>query len=488
LSLVTLVWSMAAASALTLALLYALIGGLVERRDRANLMFCLVAVATVLVARAEVGLMHAGSVTEFGAWARWYHLPLFLGIAGQLLFVRYYLSAGRDWLLWGIIGARLVVLILNFMVEPNFNWSHIDSLNHVRFLGESVAVVGHAELRPWQWLPTATRMAMVVFVVDAAQQLWRRGGPQAQHRALVVGIGFAVPTAASVVLAQSVVLGLARLPVLGTLTFMMTIAVMTFELSREVLQSRRALQEVTELRRELARAGRISALGQLASALAHELAQPLGAILRNAEAAELQLEKPAPDLAELKTILADIRKDDTRAGEVIDRMRAMIKRRSVETRPLLVEELLRDTIALTHAEALARHVVLDYAVAPGLPPVVADRVHISQVLLNLIINGMDAIEGSPAEHKRILIEARAGAQRTVEVAVSDSGPGVKPEMVERIFDPFFTTKPHGMGMGLPVSRSIVEAHGGRLWAELNQGGRGLRFRFTLPAAARGAAA
>jgi signal transduction histidine kinase len=486
-SLITLVWSMAAASALTLALLYALIGGLVERRDRANLMFCLVALATVLAARAEVGMMHAGSVTEFGEWARWYHLPLFLGIAGQLLFVRYYLGAGRDWLLWGIIGARLVVLVLNFMVEPNFNWSHIDSLSHVRFLGESVAVVGHAQLRPWQWLPTAARLLMVVFVLDAAHQLWRRGGPQARHRALVVGIGFAVPTAASVVLAQSVVLGLARLPVLGTLTFMMTIAVMTYELSREVLQSRRALQEVTELRRELARAGRISALGQLASALAHELAQPLGAILRNAEAAELQLEKPAPDLAELKTILADIRKDDTRAGEVIDRMRAMIKRRSVETRSLSVEELLRDTIALTHAEALARRVRLDYAVAPGLPPVAADRVHISQVLLNLIINGMDAIEGSPSEHKRILIEARAGAQRTVEVAVSDWGPGVKAEVIERIFDPFFTTKPHGMGMGLPVSRSIVEAHGGRLWAELNQDGRGLRFRFTLPAAARGAA-
>jgi len=486
-SLVTLVWSMAAASALTLALLYAFIGGLVERRDRANLMFCLVALATVMVARAEVGMMHAADIAEFGAWARWYHLPLFLGIVGQLLFVRYYLNAGRDWLMWSIIGARLVVLVLNFLVEPNFNWTHIDSLNHVRFLGESVAVVGHAELRHWQWLPTATRILTVLFVADAAQQVWRRGGPQARHRALVVGLGLGVPLAGGVLLAQTAVLGLARLPVLGTLTFMITIAVMAYELSREVLQSRRAQQEVTELRRELARAGRISALGQLASALAHELAQPLGAILRNAEAAELQLQKSVPDLDELRNILSDIRRDDTRAGEVIDRMRAMIKRGSVETRSLSVEDLLRDTIALTHAEALSRHVRLTCTVAPGLPPVAADRVHVSQVLLNLIINGMDAIENNPSEPKQILIEASAGANRTVEVAVSDSGPGIKPELIERIFEPFFTTKTHGMGMGLAVSRTIVEAHGGRLWAELNSGEGGLRFRFTLPAASGAAA-
>jgi signal transduction histidine kinase len=487
-SLVTLVWSMAAASALTLAVLYALIGGLVERRDRANLMFCLVAVATAVMARTEVGMMHAVDAEEFGEWARWYHLPLFAGTVGQLLFVRYYLGTGRPWLMWTIIGARFVVLVVNFMVEPNFNWTHIDSLNHVRFLGENVAIVGHAELRHWQWLPTTTRLLMVLFVADAAMQLWRRGGPQAHHRALVVGIGFAVPVAGAVALAQSAVLGLARLPVLGTVTFMVTVAVMAYELSREVLQSRRAALEVTELRRELARAGRISALGQLASALAHELAQPLGAILRNAEAAELQLQKPAPDLEELRVILGDIRKDDSRAGEVIERMRAMIKRRSVETRALPVEDLLRDTIALTHAEAVSRHVRLDWSVDPGLPPVAADRVHISQVLLNLVINGMDALESSPSDAKRILIEARAGSHRTVEVVVTDSGPGISPELIERIFDPFFTTKAHGMGMGLPVSRTIVEAHGGRLWAEPNKAGRGLKFRFTLPCAARGALA
>jgi signal transduction histidine kinase len=128
---------------------------------------------------------------------------------------------------------------------------------------------------------------------------------------------------------------------------------------------------------------------------------------------------------------------------------------------------------------LARHVALDCLVAPGLPLVAGDRVHLSQVLLNLIINGMDAIQTSPATNKRVVIEARSREEGGVEVAVTDSGPGVPPEVFDKVFDPFYTTKSGGLGMGLPISRTIIEAHGGRLWAEHAPSGRGLTFRFTL---------
>jgi signal transduction histidine kinase len=132
-------------------------------------------------------------------------------------------------------------------------------------------------------------------------------------------------------------------------------------------------------------------------------------------------------------------------------------------------------------------VILHCSIAASLPPVAADRVQISQVLLNLVINGMDAMASCPAPGRHLLIDARSSDEQTILVTVADSGPEVRPEMMNRMFDPFFTTKPDGMGMGLPVSRSIVEAHGGRLWAEPNVGGNGLSMRFTLARAASGLA-
>jgi signal transduction histidine kinase len=130
-------------------------------------------------------------------------------------------------------------------------------------------------------------------------------------------------------------------------------------------------------------------------------------------------------------------------------------------------------------------VKLDVEVPANLPPVRGDRVHLQQVLLNLILNGMDALNGASPEHRRIVVSARVGDAQTVEIAVSDTGHGIAPEKLARVFDPFFTTKPDGMGMGLPISRTIIEAHGGRLWAESNNGD-GATFRFTLPAAEKAA--
>ncbi len=483
---VTLVWSVAAAFTLTFTLLYGLLW-LSDTRRLENLMFCLAVLGFVGLAGVELGMMHAASAAEYERWAYWYHLPLFVGITAQVLFVRYYLGSGRDWLMWTVIFTRLVVLLANFVLEPNFNFERINSIAHVSFLGEQVTVIDSAVVRPWQWLPLLNCVLFVLYIADAALTLWRRGDPQARQRALVVGLGFVVPLALGVALSQSAVLGIARLPILGAPSFLLTAAVMGVELSRQLLLGRRAGEEATELRGELARIGRISALGQLATALAHELNQPLGAILRNAEAAELLLEQPAPNVPELKAIMADIRKDDSRAGAVIDKMRAMIRRNSAETRSVPVQELVRDTLTLAHAEALERQVILNCSFAASLPPVAADRVQISQVLLNLIINGMDAMASCPPPGRRLLIEAHAADAATVMVTVADSGPGIRPDMVARMFDPFFTTKPDGMGMGLPVSRSIVEAHGGRLWAESNVGGRGLSMRFTLPRAAAGVA-
>jgi C4-dicarboxylate-specific signal transduction histidine kinase len=232
-------------------------------------------------------------------------------------------------------------------------------------------------------------------------------------------------------------------------------------------------------RTELAHVTRVSTMGQLTSTLAHELNQPLGAILRNAEAAEIFLQKEKPDLEEIRAILADIRKDDRRAGHVISRMRSLLKRRSLELKSLDIAELLEEAISLAQPDARARRVFLTLQLREKLPAVRGDRVHLQQVLLNLILNGMDSMAGVAASQRLLTVSAKTNKEKNVEVSVSDTGAGIATDKIERLFEPFFTTKTNGMGMGLAISQTIIEAHGGKIWGGNNET-RGAVFFFTLP--------
>ena len=249
----------------------------------------------------------------------------------------------------------------------------------------------------------------------------------------------------------------------------------------DITRRKRAELEIVQQRNELAHVGRVSTMGQLASALAHELSQPLGAILRNAEAAELFMQSDPPDLEEVRAILADIRKDDQRAGEIIDHMRALLKRRGLERVPLNLAEVVEEVVPLVQPDAVNRRVKLEVEVPKDLPPVRGDRVQLQQVLLNLILNGMDAMNELSAEARRLRVRVRQSDAGTIEVAVADAGRGVPAEKLARLFEPFFTTKPEGMGLGLPISSTIIEAHGGRIWAQNSPAGA--TFFFTVPVAA-----
>lgn len=242
---------------------------------------------------------------------------------------------------------------------------------------------------------------------------------------------------------------------------------------------RSAQHKLHQLRQELAHSGRVTLVGQFAASLAHELGQPLGAILRNADTAEILLQREPLDRDELGAILADIRKDDRRAGDVIDRLRALLKRRAPDMQELSLHEVVADVTTIARPDAVARRVMLTSEIPPELPCVHADRVHVQQVLLNLISNALDALDGASGVTRSVTVEARRGDDGWVEVAVHDNGSGIDADAMGRVFNAFHTSKETGMGMGLPISRSIVEGHGGRLWAERNPD-RGTTFRFTLP--------
>ena len=252
------------------------------------------------------------------------------------------------------------------------------------------------------------------------------------------------------------------------------------KICRDITGQKEAEAEIRKQRAELAHVSRVSTLGQLTSALTHELNQPLGAILRNAEAAELFLQSDRPDLNEVRAILADIRKDDQRAGQVIERMRSLLKRRSLVSNPLDVREVVEDTVALVRPDLLTRQVKLSLTLADRLPMVPGDRVHLQQVLLNLILNSLDAMNGNATEDRELTVRVKANGAGFLEVSVRDCGHGLTPNASRELFEPFYTTKPNGMGMGLAISRTIIEAHGGKIRAE-NNPDRGATFTFTLPA-------
>jgi two-component system sensor kinase FixL len=252
--------------------------------------------------------------------------------------------------------------------------------------------------------------------------------------------------------------------------------------SVDVTERKKAEVELTQQRNEFAHLARVMTLSELSGSLAHELNQPLAIILTNAQAAQRLLAQQPPDLTEVRDILADIVSEDERAGEVIRRLRALLKPGQTQHLPLSVNEIVEDVLRIARSDLIGRGVTVHTALAESAPQVLGDRIQLQQVLLNLILNGSDAMAGNPPAHRHLTLET-VHRDGWVRISVSDTGCGL-PSEPERIFQPFYTTKKDGLGLGLPICRSIVSTHHGRLWAEPNVATRhGATFHVELPAPA-----
>jgi two-component system sensor kinase FixL len=601
---VTMIWSAAAGAAALLSIVHALVW-VYDRRARGNLAFAIACLGLAGASFIELEMLRAATPQQWGEFIWWSHIPLFLLVSGMAVFMRLYLGAGRLWLLAAVIAMRGVILLLNLLSEPNFNFERIDAIGQVAFLGEQVTVATSAVTGKYQWLALLASLLFPAFIVDVVVTLWRRRTAEARRMALLIGGPVLASVLLSWLLTQLVIWRAVQLPVLLIPPFFIALAAMAVEVSRDVVRAARlardlresqqrleltasaagiglwtwdsstarvwateraraimgfdpvaaisladilrlvhpadeheltallhtalkrggqhavqfrivtaegsvrwiaaqgnveldasnksvlvrgvvrdvtqqhnAEEEVGELRRKLAHAGRVTMLGQLASALAHELSQPLSAIQHNVETAQILLERAPVDMRLLRDIVEDVLRDDRRAADVVQRLRTWLKQGRINMEAVRLHELAQDVVALVRDDAMAKRVSIECAVPRTLPPVRADRVHLSQVLLNLIMNGMEAVTTNAPPQRRVSIQARVCTDGCCEVSVSDSGPGIPPDQLERIFEPFVTAKAEGMGIGLSISRSIVEAHGGRLWAE--NGPRGATFHLTVP--------
>jgi C4-dicarboxylate-specific signal transduction histidine kinase len=254
-----------------------------------------------------------------------------------------------------------------------------------------------------------------------------------------------------------------------------------FVITRLVARTRRREEDLRHAQADLERVTRVTTMGELVASIAHEVNQPLAAVVTNANAALRWLAADPPNLDEVRQATVRIIADGNRASDVVARIRALLTKSERRREPLSLDEVIGDVVALTKGAALRNgtSVHLELSADPAL--VLADRVQIQQVLLNLILNGMEAMNGMTGRARTLTIQSRPHEGNGILVAVRDSGAGISDEHLPRIFDPFYTTKSGGLGMGLAIGRSIIEAHGGRIWATTDPAG-GSTFQFTLPAA------
>jgi PAS domain S-box-containing protein len=251
----------------------------------------------------------------------------------------------------------------------------------------------------------------------------------------------------------------------------------------DIDDQKRAEEALRQARGDLARINRVTTMGELAASLAHEISQPISGAITNTNVCMRKLGHDKPDLEEVRAVVTRIERDAKRAAEIIARIRLQFEKNSVSQETVDISETIRETVALLRSEAMRHSISIRTELASDLPQIVGDRVQLQQVVMNLIVNSIEAMKDVDGT-RELVIKSQRAENEQVLVSMSDTGIGLPDQLVDQIFDPFFTTKPHGTGMGLRISRSIIETHGGRLWA-VGSPGRGATFHLNLPAIADG---
>jgi len=431
------------------------------------------------IAIAELLLMRSNNSLEAFRVLNWANIATLILITGLTVFIRATLKTGSIPLAESAIGVRLLgAILIPLKFDPSY--FHPGSWPKIQFLGESVSAPSAAALSSWWFLNEIGNLLFILFVIHACFHAWRTADSEKRRMASTLGISIFLFAVIASSLSFLINRGILQIPYVVSIPFLLVLLMLIREFTLQVTRGNErhelAKQKILELREQLREAEKSYFLGQMSSTFAHELGQPLGSILRNAETAELILQQPSDDTKELMAVIRDIKKDDLRAMQIINKIRSLIAHRPIQFKPLRIQKLVEQVLDLARTETRKNSIPMGTDIPADLPPVQGDELLLQQVLLNLLNNAMEAQENQ--ENAFICISARQKTADEIELSVTDDGPGIPKETREHLFKPFRSSKTNGMGIGLAISRTIMATHQGQLWLDKEITDRTV-FRLTL---------
>lgn len=448
-----------------------------NRSLHAYLLSSLMAFSAGVSAMLELGLLLTESLDTYRVLMLWENVAIFMILVPMVWFIQAYFGTGRRWLAIAITLLWILGVLVNFLSPHSLTFSEVSELQRLTTgWGEAFTIPLGTE-NPWKLLVDIASLLILVYVGDAAVRLWRQRG---QRTALVIGGGIIFFILLAGIHTPLVDAGVIATPYMISFAFLAIVISMSYQLAVDAMRAAQYAQELLQSQHAVERLARANLLGELSSTLAHELNQPLSAILSNAQAGRRLLDSEPAKLADIGAILDDIVHDDRRAADIIQRLRKLLQTGEAVHEPLDINAVLEEAIGLLSGEISHQQVTPALEFGNGLPDVLAGRIEIQQVVINLVTNALNALRDTPIDRRQLVIQTRRHNDN-VTITIRDNGRGISANDLPRVFEAFFTRTPDGLGLGLAIARRIIEAYGGRLLAESTATG-GATFTFTLPIA------
>jgi signal transduction histidine kinase len=474
-SLLGIIWSMIAAACGMLGLTQAFLWWH-NRKLIEYPISMLMAFSAMAIPLLEMNLVFSADAAHHDRLILWMNLAVATVLVSIVWSLRAILPTTRRWAAVLITALWIVGICVNFLLPGNLTFSEVLAVEPYMTPWGEQYFIATGTINPWKWTADITVLLIPLYAIDG---VWRARKTSRfwQNRAIVWGIVLFVLIAGT----QAILLDMGhyQTPYAISLAFFFVILSFTWVLAQEAVRAGKLDEQIAQNLREMEQSMRINMMGEVAATLAHEINQPLSAILGNAQAAEKFLARQDPDLGEIREIFADIVRDDKRARDIIASLRRMLRGDSSEDQKVDLESVTHEVLAFMERQLAQNAISAQLHAEKNLPRVCGGRVAIQQVLLNLILNAEHAIIEANATQR--VIEVRVSEKEGgCEVQVSDSGPGIAEEVRENLFEPFVTTRKSSLGMGLTVCRRIIENQGGRLTLKSQKSG-GACFRAWLPA-------